>query len=148
MPILYFDTCALVKRYYKENGHEKVKQLINTSTNTVVLNDFGSVEVASALRKKYRQNDLTETNARLRLARFLYDRGKEYTVYDTTSSVLLDSIGLVSKHDLRSLDSIHLSTALKIREKHPNLQFVTADGDLYQAAESEGMNPIWPGKPT
>lgn len=144
MPTLYFDTCALVKRYYREQGHENVKQLIGVQTNQIVLSNLGAVEISSVLRKKYRTGGLTEENTKKRLSRFIYDGQQRYTLFPVTTSILGEAMGLIAKHDLRSLDAIHLATARKIRSEVQRFQFITSDEDLFEAADAENMQPIDP----
>lgn len=144
MPVLYFDTSALAKRYYREEGHERVKRLVGIPTNEIVLSNIGAVEMASVLRKKYREGDLSERNARLRLSRFIYDSCQDYKLCSVTPSLLGNAIGLISKHDLRSLDAIHLATARMFQAQNQNFQFITSDGNLYDAANAERMQPIDP----
>lgn len=48
MPRLFFDTSALVKRYYEE-GSETVDELVEAEGNEVVITSLSVVETASAL---------------------------------------------------------------------------------------------------
>ncbi|MFB6235929.1 MAG: type II toxin-antitoxin system VapC family toxin [Halopenitus sp.] len=144
MPTLYFDTCALVKQYYREKGHKKVKSLIKVQGNDIVLSNIGAVEISSVLKKKHRTNELSETNAKKRLSRFIFDGQNRYKLFPVTKPILGEAIGLVSKHDLRSLDAIHLATARNIQQNAQNLQFITSDRDLFNAADNENMQPMDP----
>ena len=144
MSVLYFDTSALAKRYYKESGHEDVKQLIGVSTNNVVLSNIGATEMSSVLWKKYRQGELTEQNARMRLSRFIYDGQNEYKLYPVKAQLLGDAIGLIQKHDVRALDAIHLATARRVQQAVQSFKMITSDEDLFFAADDEGMRPIDP----
>jgi predicted nucleic acid-binding protein len=40
---------------------------------------------------------------------------------------------------IRTLDALHLASALLMRTRHPALRFATHDGDLGAAARAEGM---------
>ena len=52
---------------------------------------------------------------------------------------------LVLKHSLRSLDSIHLATALMIFQyAEKKLSFISSDAELLKAAENEGFEIINP----
>jgi predicted nucleic acid-binding protein len=133
-----------VKRYYREQGHQKVKNLIGFQNNDIVLSNIGAVEISSVLRKKHRTGELSETNAKKRLSRFIYDGQNRYKLFPVTRLVLGEAIGLVSKHDLRSLDAIHLATARNIQQDVQNFQFITSDKDLFNAADDENMRPVDP----
>ena len=52
MALLFFDTSALVKRYYEEPGTETVDTLIE-GDKTIVISSLSVVETVSAFRRKY-----------------------------------------------------------------------------------------------
>lgn len=147
MPPLYFDTCALIKRYYNEVGHIRVKKLANNPGNQVLCCNLGALEIASAFMKKSRNEEISQENARQRLSRFIYDGRSQYTFSPVSDDTWSKGIGLVAKHSdlgLRSLDAIHLASAIHLKKENPSLQMVTADGNLYDAANAEGLKPINP----
>ena len=59
MPRLFFDTSALVKRYYEEEGSETVDELVEADGNEVVITSLSVVETASALRRKQNRGELS-----------------------------------------------------------------------------------------
>lgn len=148
MNILYFDTCALAKRYCRECGHRYVKNIINNPSNEIVFCNLGAVEIASVLAKKARENDgdISRTNAKRRLSRFLHEGKEQYTLMPVTDQIWSKAVGITFKHGLKSLDAIHLAAALKIKQEYPTLQMVTADNKLHDAADMECLKPINPLK--
>lgn len=52
MQNLFFDTSALVKRYYDEPGTETVDRLIEIEETKVVVTAITVIEVVSAFRRK------------------------------------------------------------------------------------------------
>lgn len=59
MPRLFFDTSALVKRYYEEAGSGAVDELIEVEDDEVVITSLSVVETASALRRKQNRDEIT-----------------------------------------------------------------------------------------
>jgi uncharacterized protein len=57
---------------------------------------------------------------------------------------LLDDAGAADPPLLRSLDAIHLATALSIRE--PGLEVITYDRRFAEAARARGLTVIHPGR--
>ena len=144
MPVLYFDTCALAKRYYQEPGHKEIKKHIGNSNNRLVFRNMGITKMSSVLHKKIRKGDLTDNNGRLRLARFILESDQEYDILPTNDEFLNKSLGYVRKHDLRTLDAIHFATAKQVENQCSNFVFVSADSDLIDAAKKENMNYLNP----
>ena len=58
MKIVYFDTSALVKRYYKELGSNYVKNIFATSS-FIVTSKIAYPEVLSALARKKREKNIS-----------------------------------------------------------------------------------------
>ncbi|WP_248895498.1 type II toxin-antitoxin system VapC family toxin [Haloplanus halobius] len=144
MPVVYFDTCALAKRYYREPGHRKVKELVGNPANTIVFSNIGVVEMSSVIHKKIRNNNLTSQNGRLRLARFVFETKRDYLTLPADNDFLKKSLGYVNKHGLTTLDSIHFATAKKVESECSNFVFISADSALVDAAKAENMNYVNP----
>ena len=60
-PINYFDSSALVKRYFKESGTSWVQTLCNDAGQTVAISEIGLVEIAAAFGGKLRGGFITQT---------------------------------------------------------------------------------------
>jgi predicted nucleic acid-binding protein len=59
MPRLFFDTSALVNRYYEEEGSEVADQLVEAEDNEIVITSLSVVETASAVRRKQNRGELS-----------------------------------------------------------------------------------------
>lgn len=66
---LFFDTSALVKRYYEEPGTETVDTLIE-GESTVVISSLAVVETVSAFRRKYNRDGISELQMNRLLSAF------------------------------------------------------------------------------
>jgi predicted nucleic acid-binding protein len=139
--ILYLDTSALVKKYFREAGSSKVilqwKKAGAIATSSIVYAET----MASFYRKKREAN----------IRRDVFDYLVESFQQDWKSLIcvqvnddLNDMIDQVlSHHPLRGFDSIHLASALILRDAAPQeLLFACFDKTLVQAAVSEGLSPL------
>ena len=144
MALLYFDTSALVKRYYEEPGTEAVDALIE-GDDTVVISSLSVVETVSAFRRKYNRTGISEPRVNDLLSAFFEEALTRFVIVPMAESVLQLAFTLVLDGDLRTLDSLQLSTALGLDTDDELLRFVTADAELAAAAEANGLpvsNPV------
>ena len=58
MTYCFFDTSALVKRYYPESGTETVDELVEDPDRVVIITTLSVVETASAFRRKYNRDEI------------------------------------------------------------------------------------------
>lgn len=139
--ILYLDTSALVKKYFRETGSSKVilqwKKARAIATSSIAYAET----MASFYRKKREAN----------IRRDVFDYLVESFQQDWKSLMcvqvnddLNDMIDKVlSHHPLRGFDSIHLASALILHNAAPEeLLFACFDKTLVQAAVAEGLQPI------
>ena len=144
MALLYFDTSALVKRYYEEPGTEAVDALIE-GDDTVVISSLSVVETVSAFRRKYNRTGISESRVNDLLSAFFEEALTKFVIVPMAESVLQLAFTLVLGGDLRTLDSLQLSTALGLDTDDELLRFVTADAELAAVAEANGLpvsNPV------
>lgn len=52
MQNIFFDTSALVKRYYDEPGTETVDHLVESGETKIVVTAITAIEIVSAFRRK------------------------------------------------------------------------------------------------
>jgi len=144
MALLFFDTSALVKRYYEEPGTEAVDALIE-GDDTVVISSLSVVETVSAFRRKYNRTTVSEPEINRLLSAFFEEALTKFVIVPMAESVLQLAFTLVLDGDLRTLDSLQLSTALGLDTDDELLRFVTADAELATVAEANGLpvsNPV------
>lgn len=141
--MLFFDTSALVKRYYPEVGTAEVDRLIE-SEDSVVVSSLSVIETVSAFRRKYNRGTITEPEMNALLGAFFSEALDEFLVLPLADSFLQFSFELVLDADLRTLDSLQLSTALSIDSTGGSPVFVCADRDLVSVAGTYGLETVNP----
>ena len=131
--ILFFDTSALIKRYISERGSEKVDELYNMATQ-ILVSAITKTESYSTLRRLRAENHLSRKDYNS----IKTNIGKDFQyfvvipfIYEIESS----AIKLIEQHQLKSLDSIQLSTAIYCKSIIDNL--VAEDTRLLKSAKAE-----------
>jgi len=145
----YLDSSAMVKHYIPERGSEWVSSLIKAKMdegpqNLIAIAEIGEVEVAAALAKRRRMNEISATQQRMGLATFLRHCARRYHVLQMDSTIVKLAIDLTQRHPLRGYDAVHLAVALLfnralVENGLPPLTFISADDVLCEAAKREGL---------
>lgn len=143
MGVYFFDTSALVKRYYEEPGTETVDGLIE-SNESVVISSLSIIETTSAFRRKYNRDEMTEEEMTALLSEFFTEALEDFIIVPLEESLLQFSFSLVLDDDLRTLDSLQLSAALSLDTDEESPVFVCADSDLAAMAADRGLETIVP----
>ncbi len=132
----YFDTSALVKRATKEKESEAMREffswIVDRGDNCVT-SKLGRIELARVVRRQL-SNNRSEVNSVMRKA---LDNVSLYPINDAVAT-LAEEVG---QPPLRSLDALHLATALTCGAN----AVVTYDERMRRAAFDEGILVIQPG---
>jgi uncharacterized protein len=134
--MLYWDTSALVKQYILEQGTEAIRQWQAESAATCMI---AFTEVHSAVMRRRRDGTLSEAVARSILRAFRQD-WSSYLRVPVHEGVITRGAALIERHKLRTLDALHLASALGLREELGEaIALIAADGDLLKAASAERL---------
>lgn len=140
MAAYFFDTSSLVKRYAPEDGSEVVDSLIEASESHVVLTSLAVLEATSAVRRKYNRGFLTEEDVDALLATFYREALSAFEIVSMDEVAMAMSFDLILEHDLRTLDSVQLSSALVLSDSFDEFVFVCSDTELLDVADSVGLS--------
>ncbi len=114
MTVFYADTSALVRVYFvDEPDHDELRQLLMEGDLPVVTSELTRVEVASAVMAAARAGRLRRPQ--VVLDRFDGDCGEDGPVTMLRleiETVLPAARDLVLRHQLRTLDAVHLAVVL------------------------------------
>lgn len=142
--VLFFDTSALVKRYYDEEGTEKIDELVESEDSQVVISSLSIIETTSAFKRKQNRGNISEEDVDQLLSSFFQEALDEFVIVPLEESSLQFSFDLVLKQDLRTLDSLQLSTATTVSQETDEFSFVCADSELASTGEANGLSVINP----
>lgn len=144
MGYCFFDTSALVKRYYRETGTEFVDELVEDDERTVVITSLAVIEATSAFRRKYSANEISEHEMTSLVASFFDESLSDFVVVPMDDVSIERAFDLILEDDLRTLDSLQLSAALAFDEPPGELTFVSADDELIDVADSRELTALNP----
>lgn len=144
MSLLYADTSALVRAYFAgEPEHAELRARLLEGEEAVVTSEITRLEFASAVSAASRAGRLR--NSRLFLQRFDADCGGDGPI----ALLRLDpedvfplAYRLLSEHDLRTLDALHLavaSTSAAALADSKSVVLVTRDARQAAAAAAMGL---------
>lgn len=135
--LVYFDTSALVKRYFLEADSQVVLDLWSRAS-LITSSQLLYAETAATFARKRRENGPTEALAQAQ-ATFRTDWSSLVRIpIDDDVHRRVDD--LLARHALRGADAVHLASAILARDllQEP-LTFACADAALVKAAQAEGL---------
>lgn len=145
MAAYYFDTSALVKRYAVEVGTIWVRSITSPGAGHILFVALISgAEVVAAIAKRERMGSLSSTDAQQAISDFQNNFQAQYSVIALTRDIVERAMDLVPKRSLRGYDAVQLATALILNDESITsgsapITFVSADGNLNNAAAQEGL---------
>ena len=142
--ILYLDTSALVKRYFREPHSDKVISGWKSATQIVTSFVAYAETVASVYRKK-REAGLADSLIQKIVRSFQEDwQGFIRVEINDELNEYVDRV--MERHPLRGFDAIHLASAIVVHERCPeNFVFACFDDRLSLAARLEGLETVSSG---
>lgn len=138
MPLFYLDASALVKTIREKEEEEAVALKAYLQGAELVSSELVLTELPRALRRVAAENPRFQLKPGLRRAAEALDLLSLRPVEDT----LLIGAGMLAEPALRSLDAIHVVTALHL---YPIDAFVTYDKRQAGVARLAGLTAVAPG---
>ena len=109
---IVFDASALVKRYIAEKDTDRVLDLCSRAEQ-IVLSTVCVLEILSAMNRLVQENHLSRRRYNALKGKLAADV-TQATLLDITQAVLAGTIQVLEKTSLRTLDAIHVATALEV----------------------------------
>ena len=139
--ILYLDTSALVKKYFKEKNSSEVISAWKESLEIVT----SAVAYAELLAAVYRK--ASEVQAKKSLLESILNTFQEdwssFIVVQVDNRLNETIHQVIANHGLRGFDAIHLASALTIGSAvGDKLLFACYDEKLKHAAQAEGVDTL------
>lgn len=145
--MIYWDSSALIKKYLKEGGSNAVLQRLSTDP-ILATSQLTYAEIHATFARKLREKEISLKTYQGICS--LFEADWEAMAIVLMEDKLFPKIrSLLTKHPLRSADTVHLASALYVSEysRYIALPFACADKKLLQAAVSEGLagwDPVTP----
>lgn len=145
MEVYFLDSSALVKRYVQETGTAWVISVCDPmATVHLYAARITGAEVVAAIARRGRSGDLSASETRRAINQFRLEFANAYRIVDLTPAVALRAMDLAQTRVLRGYDAVQLAAALEMSSLRraqgmSDLTLVSADGELNDAATSEGI---------
>ena len=137
--IVYLDTSSLVKLYIEEDESPKVDTLVRSSEVTAT-SQVAYAEARAAFARRFREKAFTQ-NEHERIKEFFEKDWSSYLILSVTGDMIKLAGELAEKHALRGFDSIHLASALTLRQELSSpIVFSCFDDNLQKASERENLD--------
>ncbi|MBL6971913.1 MAG: type II toxin-antitoxin system VapC family toxin [Desulfobacterales bacterium] len=137
--ILYLDTSSLVKLYVEEDESSKVDALVRSSEVTAT-SLVAYTEARAAFARRFREKAFTP-DEHVRIKEFFDKDWSRYLILNVTGDMIKLAGDLAEKHALRGFDSIHLASALTLRQELSSpIVFSCFDDNLQKASEREDLD--------
>jgi predicted nucleic acid-binding protein len=139
--ILYLDTSALVKKYFKERFSSEVisawKSSLGISTSAVAY-----AELLAAVYRKASETQVKKSLFENVVSTFQQD-WSSFIIVEVDNRLNETIHSVIANHGLRGFDAIHLASALTIGTAvADNFLFACYDESLRQAAMGEGLETL------
>ena len=130
---VFFDSSGLAKRYIRERGSDETEEILSVA-GEVGLSVIAPAEVVSALNRLRRQRSITPVQYDLAKSALFTDL-EDVSVIGVTNAVVAGAIGLLEEHSIRTLDAIHVASAIEWRAD----LFISSDKRQIAAAAGRGL---------
>ncbi len=140
---VYFDTSVLVKQYLWEEGSARALSLLRR--HRLLSSALAPVELLSTVSRRRGTGDLGQHDYRAIVGRIGQDR-THWQLIEVAGLVLDRAEDLVQRMSLRTLDAVHMASALVAQTaSRRRVPFVTADERQRAVAEQIGLDVVWVG---
>ena len=137
--IVYLDTSSLVKLYVEEDESSKVDALVKSSEVTAI-SLVAYAEARAAFARRFREKSFAEDEHEC-IKEFFEKDWSSYLILSVTGDMIKLAGELAEKHALRGFDSIHLASALTLRQELSSpIVFSCFDDNLQKASEREALD--------
>jgi len=134
----YLDSSAIVKRFAKEKGSERVRRIIEDE-GPIATAKIAYAEIHSGLARKKRERILAPAQYARICRQFELD-WLAYVRLELTDEVLSIARELIRRYPLRGFDAIHVASALILQTNLGEpITFAGADERQLQAAAREKL---------
>jgi len=139
--ILYLDTSALLKKYFKETGSSDIISIWKKS-DAIITSSVAYAETMATIFRKKRETNVDESIFMSVIKTFQKDWLTFITVeVKDDLNKLINKI--VASHPLRGFDAVHLASALTLHDAiHDIMVFACYDKRLLKAAKGEGLQTL------
>lgn len=147
--MIFVDSSALAKAYLDEYGSGVVRGALDRYPGRLFISEFVALEVLTTLRTAFR--DASRSDWKKVVAEFWLDYETTFNVVEIGADIVDRAMDLAENYRqarARSMDLLHLATALHLQGPRPSAQLtiVTSDRDLRDLASEAGLRTFDPSR--
>ncbi len=136
--IVYFDTSALIKKYFHESFTNRIIELWKKSDDRVT-SAVTFAELLATTQRKAREQPLLDEVINELIRQIKMD-WETFIRVEVNTTLNKEVERLTAKYSLRGFDAIHLASATLIQKSiNESLIFACFDKSLFSAAKAEGL---------
>jgi uncharacterized protein len=147
MPLYYFDTSALLKRYRTEDGTDVLDAIFSAHPQHefFITSHFTAVEVESVAARALKGRLLNKNACGVLLGMFANDLEHLLIMLPVSTALLSEAAAVARQYSLRASDALHLASVLRAKQASvAEIVFVASDKELVKAAEAAGLAVLDP----
>ena len=137
MSTVYLESSAILAWMFGEPRGEQIKRTVDAAS-TVVTSELAMLECNRALIRAERQSAIREADAQ-RLRGLLRRVGDGWIRMEISDQVLARAARPFPVEPVRTLDALHLATALDFTQAFPDLTILSLDDRILQNARALGL---------
>ena len=126
---IFIDTSALAKHFFQEEGTREVQDILSQAA-MVYASILSLPEIFSTLARKKREKKVA-TRQYIEIKKAIVKDFRDFNISELSPRIISKSIFLLEKYSIRTLDAIHLASALEI---DPDI-FVSSDHQQLKVAK-------------
>lgn len=146
MPVYYLETSAFLKRYKSEAGSEVIFS-DKRPGEVFVTSQLSTLEVNSVAARLLHARLIRQRQYERMLGTFVQDLSSYgVIVLPLHPTLVTEAADLLPTCPLRTIDSLHFATAMRVRQTTPNEPFylASADRDILAASAANGVSVMDP----
>ena len=151
MVVFYLDTSVVVKRYMEEPGSEFADRLydnvIASKDHSLSTSILTIVEFIATISGAKKGEIITEEDLR-DIVHIFTKETEHIKIRPLDESIMVKSIGVIIDHSVRTMDALHLSSAMQLRDMMEGLNekgiLVSNDTEMCDAALNDGFIVLRP----
>lgn len=135
---LYAESSAVLTYLLAEPRRDEVLEIL-LDAETILTSDLTLVECSRVIRRVAREKDLEEEETQHRLS-ILDELVEDWNVFRLDQSVIATARGPFGGDLIRTLDALHVASALEASKRYSDCAILTLDKRTRQVARLSGLD--------
>jgi predicted nucleic acid-binding protein len=141
--MLYLDSSALAKRYFRERGSKRLRDRLNRG-DRVFTSELSYAEIHAVIARKFHERSIGRAAYRRLVSAFMEDWQFAINKIEVSATTTMSAIpDVLERFSLRGADAVHLAAAMWLRDRIAlTLPFAGEDGALEFAVADQKLASV------